>query len=186
MEDCEIIRLFFERDEKALRETQKKFGAYCRSIAFNILNNSEDAEECVNDTYMRAWENIPPTKPASLGAYLGRIAKNLALNRINFFGYEKRGGGSKELSFDELDEFVSGESSVESEAERKEIIAAVNEFLRSLPLKKQQLFIGRYWGMCSQAQLAKRFGMSENTVAVNLGRTRKKLKEYLKKRGFEI
>ena len=186
MEDIEIIGLYFERNESALRETSEKYGVYCRSVAWNILKNNESAEECVNDTYMRAWESIPPAKPVSLGAYLARITRNLALNRINFSECEKRGGGSQALSFDELDEFLSGEYTVERTAEQNEIIGAINEFLRALPLKKQQLFIGRYWGMCSQAQLAKRFGMGENSVAKNLERTRKKLKDYLTKRGFEI
>lgn len=186
MNDSEIIRLFNERSETALREVSRKYGVCCRRVAYNILNNSEEAEECVNDTYMRAWESIPPSNPNSLGAFLAKITKNIALNKIKFSGREKRGGGLADLSFDELDDFVSGKNSVEGAAERNEIIAAVNDFLRTLSLRKRQIFVGRYWGMCSQAELAKRFGMNENSVAADLGRTRRKLKEYLVKRGFEI
>lgn len=186
MEDREIIGLFFDRDEAALREVSRKYGGYCVSIARNILNNAEDAEECVNDTYMRAWESIPPKKPPVLGAYLGRITRNLALNRIRFRKSGKRGGGETELSFDELDEFVSGEYSVEIEAERKEFAAAINRFLDTLPARRRQLFVGRYWRCGTIAELAAQFGMSQGGVSENLAGTRKKLKKYLSKRGFEI
>lgn len=186
MEDREIIKLFFDRDETALREISRKYGTYCRSVARNILNNTEDVEECVNDTYMRAWESIPPQRPSVLCAYLGRITRNLALNRIRFFKYEKRGGSETDLSFDELDEFVSGEYSVELEAERKEFVEAINRFLDKLPAKPRQLFVERYWGCCKLSELAARYGMSQNGVSENLLRTRQKLKKYLSKRGFEI
>lgn len=186
MEDREIIELFFDRDEAALREVSRKYGTYCKTIAQNILNNTEDADECVNDTYMRAWESIPPKKPSVLSAYLGRITRNLALNRIRFFKYEKRGGGEADLSFDELDEFLSGNYSVEIETERKEFIAAINSFLDKLPARHRQLFVERYWGCCNLAELAARYGMSQNGVSENLLRTRQKLKKYLSKRGFEI
>ena len=185
MDDREIIGLFFDRDETALREISRKYGTYCKTIARNILNNTEDADECVNDTYMRAWESIPPKKPPVLSAYLGRITRNLALNRIRFFKSEKRGGGG-ELSFDELDEFVSGEYSVEVETERKEFIAAINRFLEKLPARQRQLFVERYWGCFNLAELAARHGMSQSGVSENLAGTRKKLKKYLSKRGFEI
>lgn len=185
MEDREIIDLFFERDEKALREVSRKYGIYCTAIARNILNDPEEADECVNDTYMKAWEAIPPKIPPVLGAFLGRITKNLALNRIRLLRSEKRGGGN-ELSFEELDEFVSGEYSVEIETERREFIAAINRFLDKLPARQRQLFVGRYWGCYTLAELAARHGMSQNGVSENLSRTRKKLKKYLQKEGFEI
>lgn len=186
MEDCEIIRLFFERNEQALYEVSRKYGAYCSSIARNILQNHEDAEECVNDTYAHAWEAIPPKSPPVLGAFLGRITKNLALNRIESMGREKRGGSGSDMSFDELDEFVSGDYSVESEAERKELLAVINAFLRKLPEKPRNIFIARYWGCYKMTELAARFGMSVSSVSVSLTRTRKKLKEHLEKRGFKL
>lgn len=186
MEDREIIGLFFKRDETALREVSQKYGTYCKAIARNILNNTEEAEECVNDTYMRAWESIPPKKPSVLSAYLGRITRNLALNRIRFFKSQKRGGGESDLSFDELDEFVSGKYSVEIESERKEVVAALNAFLDKLPARQRLLFVGRYWGCCDLAELAKRHGMSRSAVSENLAKTREMLRNYLSKRGFEI
>lgn len=186
MDDREIVGLFFARNENALREASKKYGLYCTSIARNILNNHEDAEECVNETYMRAWESIPPNDPPLLGAYLGRIAKNLALNKVRSLKRQKRGGGEDVLSFDELDDFVSGQSSIETEQEQKEIIAAINAFLKTLPAKKRQLFVGRYWNYCRLSELGERFGMSESSVAVNLGRIRERLKKYLKKRGYDV
>ncbi len=186
MDDCEIVRLFFERSETALREVSRKYGAYCLTIARNILRNHEDAEECVNDTYMRAWDSIPPNKPPFLGAYLGRITKNLALNKARSMRSGKRGGSDETVSFEELDELVSGSYSVESESERLEILDAINAFLDSLPAKNRQMFVARYWQYYKLSELAKRFGTSESSVAVNLGRTRKKLKEYLIKRGFEV
>lgn len=186
MDDREIICLFFDRDETALREVSLKYGTYCKTIARNILNNAEDADECVNDTYMRAWESIPPKRPPVLSSYLGRITRNLALNRIRFFKSEKRGGGEADLSFDELDEFVSGKYSVEIETERKEFIAAINGFLDKLPTRQRQLFVGRYWGCRNLAELAARFGMSQSGVSESLAGTRKKLKKYLSKRGFEL
>lgn len=186
MEDNEIIRLFFDRDEAAISEVSRKYGGFCRSIARNILNNAEDSEECVNDTYMRAWESIPPKKPSVLCAYLGRITRNLALGKIRFAECEKRGGGEKDLSFDELDEFISGKYSVELETERKEFIGAINSFLDKLPERDQRLFVERYWGCFKLAEIAKRYGMSQNGVSENLARTRQRLKKYLLKRGFDI
>ncbi len=184
MEDSRIIELFFERNETALKEVTKKYGAYCSGIARGILKNDEEAEECVNDTYMSAWDSIPPRKPAALGGYLGKITRNNALNRINFFSRQKRSGDT--LSFDELDEFVSGKESAEDLTSAHDLSAAISEFVRSLPQKTRELFLGRYWEMLSHEELAKRHKMSKSAVAMALGRTLKKLKEYLAKEGFEI
>lgn len=186
MEDREIIRLFFKRNETALDEVSRKYGPHCRAIAKNILKNYEDVEECVNDTYMRAWESIPPNDPPVLGAFLAKITKNLALSRISFYNADKRGGGNETLSFDELDEFVSGEYSVECETERKELIAAINGFLKKLPAKQRKIFVGRYWGYYKLSELAKRFGMSESGISLSIERTRRKLKKHLEKGGFDV
>ncbi len=184
MEDSRIIELFFERNEAALREVSEKYGAYCASIARCILKNREEADECLNDTYMSAWDSIPPKKPTSLGAYLGKITRNHALNRIKFFSQQKRAG--EPLSFDELDEFVSGKYFAEDSASEHELTSSISRFIRGLPPVKQKLFLGRYWEMCSHAELAKRLKMSENAVAASLGRTLKKLKKFLKEEGFEL
>ena len=186
MEDRGIIRLFFERNEAALNEVSRKYGSNCRAIARNILKNYEEAEECVNDTYMRAWESIPPNDPPVLGAFLAKITKNLALSRIAFHNADKRGGVNGTLSFDELDEFVSGEYSVEAETERRELVAAINGFLKKLPAKQRKIFVGRYWGYYKLSELAKRFGMSEGGVSLSIERTRRKLKKHLEKGGFDV
>lgn len=186
MEDKEIIELFFDRSESALSETAEKYGTYIRAIAQNILNNHQDAEECVNDTLMRAWNSIPPNKPDFLGAYLGRIVKNLALDKVQFLTRVKRGSGNEDIPFEELEDFLSGNNSLESEIERQEIIGEVNKFLKKLPKKKRQIFIERYWGCCKLSEIGAHFGMSVSSVSVYLGRINKQLKEHLKKRGFEL
>ena len=186
MEDRAIIRLFFERNEAALDEVSRKYGAGCMAIARNILNSHEDAEECVNDAYLRAWESIPPNDPPVLGAFLARITKNLALSRLAFRNAEKRGGRSDALSFDELENFLSDESSVETKAERRELIESINVFLKKLPAKQRQIFVGRYWGGFKLSELAGRFKMTEGGVSLSLERTRKRLKKHLEKGGFDV
>lgn len=186
MEDDMIIGLFKSRDEASVSELSKKYGGVCKRVAQNILGDFTETEECVNDAFMRVWETIPPSEPKSLAAFAAAITRNLALMRIRSRRAEKRGGGERELSFDELDDFVSGASSVESEAERKELIGEINAFLYKLPENQRQLFVRRYWGCLSVSELAERFAMTESNVTVTLTRVRKKLKEHLLKRGFEI
>lgn len=185
MEDCEIIRLYFDRDESAIRETALKYGPYCGVVALNILGNVEEADECVNDTYLKAWENIPPQRPLSLGAFLCRITKNLAINRVRSANGKKR--INREVSFDELEnDLPSDGDTVENEFDRGEILRAINDFLRTLPDKKQRIFIGRYWAQCSISSLAKSFHMTEAGISLSLQRTRKKLKAYLRREGFDV
>ncbi len=186
MDDQKIVCMFLERDESALREVSKKYGAYCTSIAQNILHNCEDAEECVNDTYLHAWNSIPPNKPTALGAFLGRITKNLALNMLESLHCEKRGGKDVTLPFEELDEFISGNSSIEGECEFNEIVDEINAFLQTLPAKKRMIFVARYWQCEKLSEIAECFGMAESGVAANLSRTCKKLKDHLKRRGFDV
>ena len=185
MEDSEIVQLFFDRDENALREVSQKYGKYCRTVALNILGDHVEAEQCVNDTYFRAWESIPPQRPHSLGAFLCRITKHLALDKVRTSNRQKRGGGN-DLSFDELSEFVSGKYSVEADIERAELAAAVDKFLCSLPDKKRRLFVGRYWGQYSISMLSEMFGMTESGVSLSLTRIRNKLKTHLRKEGFDL
>ena len=144
MEDAAIVALYFERSEKAIEESQKKYGKYCYSIAFHILNNNEDTEECVNDTYLRAWESIPPNKPEKLSAYLGKITRNLALNRYHRENAQKRGDGRAALIFEELQGCLpNGESTdVIGDLTLKE---AINGFLRTLPEESMIVFLRRYF-----------------------------------------
>ncbi len=186
MDDKKIVCMFLERDELALKEVSRKYGAYCTTIARNILHNNEDAEECVNDTYMRVWDSIPPNKPAALGAFLGKITKNLALNRVDSLQCEKRGGKDVSVPFEELDEFISGNDSVEGESEFNEMVDEINAFLETLPAKKRMIFVARYWQYEKLSEIAECFGMAQSSVASSLGRTCRKLRDYLIKRGYDV
>ncbi|MBD5384680.1 MAG: sigma-70 family RNA polymerase sigma factor [Ruminococcaceae bacterium] len=186
MDDKEIVQLFLKRDERALNELQSKYERLCRSIAENILKNRTDAEECVNDAYFKVWNSIPPYEPKSLSSFVARVAKNTALDIYDAYHTEKRGGGDTPLSLDELGDLVSGGSSVESGAENRELLAEINAFLSSISSEKRRMFVNRYWYFYSTAELAEMYGMREHSIVVTLARTRKALKEYLRKRGFEI
>lgn len=186
MDDAAIVRLYWERDEQAIPATAEKYGGYCTAIAKNILGSHEDAEECVNDTYWKAWNAIPPHKPAILSAFLGRITRNLALNRYRHDTAEKRGGSRAAAVLDEIAELVSDTDSAEREAERRELIAALNAFLGALPAEKRRLFVRRYWYFDDVSAIAARFGMTENNVSVTLGRLRRKLRRFLSERGFAL
>ena len=186
MNDKDLIRLYFDRDQRALSVTAKKYGKYCTSIAKNILGNNEDAEECVNDTYLSTWNSIPPTKPTILSAFLGKITRNLALNRYKHNHVMKRGNGEFAVVLDELAECVSGSEDVEQEIDRRELAAAINSFLDTLSSKKRNIFICRYWYSDSISAIARRYKMTESNVSVTLNRLRSKLKEYLSERGYEL
>lgn len=186
MEDEKIIELMEKRSETSIAELSKKYGGICRGIARNILGDFTDVEQCLNDTYFKVWNSIPPAKPVSLSAFTAAIARNIAVTLLREKRAAKRGGGVELLSFEELDGFVSGEGSVESGAERRELIDAINGFLFKQTELRRQLFVRRYWGCCSIEELAGSFGMTESNVTVTLTRLRKKLKEHLRKRGFEI
>lgn len=186
MDDQSIVRLYWERDENAIPATADKYGAYCRTIAKNILGNDEDVEECVNDTYLRVWNSIPPHRPGILSAYIGKITRSLALNRCNYNNAAKRGGGQTVSVLDEVADIVSDNECVEQQIERKELVLAIDCFLERLPLKKKSIFIYRYWYFYSISDIAERFGLSENNVSVTLNRIRQKLRKYLLERGFDI
>lgn len=186
MEDQEIIQRFWERDESAVRESLRKFGSYCRSIARGILNNHEDSEDCVNEALMRAWEAIPPKKPSSLCAFLGRITKNIALDRLKRSSAEKRGGGELVLVYDELAEIVSDGTSVEGTLERKEMMSAISRFLRGSSAVNRQAFVLRYWYCRSVHDVALELGLKEENTYVMLSRMREKLRNYLRKEGYDI
>ena len=186
MDDIKIVQLYWERDQNAITETETKYGNYCTSIAINILGNNEDAEECVNDTYMNAWNSMPPHRPTMLSTFLGKITRNLSFNRYKHNYADKRGGSEISAVLDELSECVSGNSNVEQEIEYKELVKAIDSFLDTLSPEKRSIFVCRYWYTDSISEIAKQFHMRENTVSMTLNRIRLKLKNYLIDGGYEL
>lgn len=185
MDDSGIVRLFLARDERAIAEAQEKYGWYCLSIAVNILGDRTDAEECFNDALLAAWQLIPPNCPYSLATFLGRLTRNGAINTLKMRCTQKRGGGAGELALEELRECAAA-GSVEEELDRRELEKAINRFLARLTVTNRKMFMLRYWYCYSVREIALRLGTTENTVSVTLNRTRKKLREYLKKRGYNV
>lgn len=186
MKDGEIVNLYLERNPDAIKETASKYGGYCKSIAKNILGNNEDADECVNDTYLNTWNSIPPHRPNILSTYLGKITRNLSFDRFRHRHADKRGGGEIELILDELGECVSGADNVEQAVEKKELVRAINDFLDTLSQEKCDIFLCRYWYASPVSEIATRFGMTEGNVSVVLNRIRGKLKTYLNERGYDL
>jgi len=184
MDDRQIIALYNERSEAALSETEKKYGRYCRTIAYNILNNEEDSEECVNDTWLKAWEAIPPRCPDSLAAFLGEITRNLALNLYKHKNREKRGGGQTMLVLEELAECVPGTDSTQEAVNEALLAEVLNGFLAELPTEKRKIFMRRYWYLSSVREIAEEYGLSESKVKMTLLRLRSKLKTVLEKEGI--
>ena len=186
MDDRDILELLNIRSEKAIDEISLKYGSYCFSIAKKILENDEDAEECLNDAYLKIWECAHEKSPKNLKLFLAKIVRNLALNRYNEKKCQKRGGGEVMLALDEISEFVSGEDSVEREAADSEFMRALNAFLRGLPERDCGIFINRYFDLCSTAEIARDYGIKESNVLKILSRIRAKLKKYLEKEGYSI
>lgn len=183
MEDERIIDLYFARNERAIAETANKYGGYCRSIAMNILQNRQDSEECVNDTYTSAWNTIPPKRPNRLQTYLGKIARNHALKVLEKRGALKRGGSTTAAALEELGECIPAAG---NEFEESELTEMLNIFLNSLSPDARNIFILRYWHMYTGAEIAKSLKSSESKVNVSLFRTRQKLKAFLEKEGITI
>ena len=186
MDDNEIIQLFFARDEGAIQAAQRQYGAYCAAVAENILGDRETAEECVNDTWLKCWQSIPPQRPNSLKSFAGRIARNLALSALRAGTAQKRGGGQVQLALDELSEVVSGGETPEGAMDRQALRAALDGFLAGLPERSRSLFLRRYWYLDSVEQLAKRFGMSKTQATTTLHRLRQKLRVHLEQEGFDL
>ncbi|MDO5409664.1 MAG: RNA polymerase sigma factor [Lachnospiraceae bacterium] len=186
MDDNKIIRLYMERSEQAISETSVKYGRYCHFIAFNILQNDNDAEECVNDTYLRTWNSIPPKQPNRLQTFLGKITRNLALNRYEKQSAKKRGSGLIPVILDELGECISSEARTENIVDELAVKDILDSFLRKLPAETRKIFVRRYWYMDSVKDIAAAYKLSESNVTVTLFRTRKKLKELFEKEGITI
>ena len=184
MEDERIIDLYWQRSEDAITETAAKYGSYLHSIAYRILADAEDAEECVSDTYRGAWEAMPPHRPAVLSTFLGKITRRISIDRWRKRSAEKRGGGEVSLVLEELEDCVSGSGSAEEETERRELLKKLGEFLAALPLTERRVFLRRYWYLDSVAAIAQQFGFSESKVTSMLHRTRRKLRAQLEKEGY--
>lgn len=186
MKDSEILDLYWARDERALTETQRTYGAYCHSIAWHILYDNEDADECVNDTWFRAWKAIPPGRPGKLALFLGTITRNISLDRWKGKRAEKRGGGVVAVALDELAECVPDGHDTEALIEAEELQRVLNSFLHTLSEKDCNVFLRRYWYAEEYSEIAERYGLKLNTVKTSLFRTRGRLKEYLQKEGVVL
>ena len=184
MNDSEIVDLYWKREERAVAETEKKYGGYCYSIAYNILANHEDSEESVNDTYIEAWNAIPPHRPLFLSSFLGKITRRIAIDKWRADHALKRGGGEISNALEELGECIAYEDSTELCLEKQMLAQAINDFLRTLSQTERKIFIFRYFYMESVETVCKRFGYSESKVKSILFRTREKLRIYLQKEGF--
>ncbi len=183
MEDEKIIELYFERNESAILETAEKYGNYLYKIAFNILSDNEDSEESVNDTYMSAWNTIPPEKPNVFSAFLSKITRYISLNRYRAGKAEKRGGGEIDAAFEEIEECVPDKSDIYDEIEAKELAEIISEYLKKLPETERKIFVCRYYYLDSLSDISKQFGFSQSKVASMLHRTRKKILSHLEKEG---
>ena len=184
MEDNKIVALYWERQEQAIEETRHKYGSYCRSIALNILSDEQDALECENDTYLAAWNAIPPHRPKVLSTFLGKLTRRISLDRLKRRLAQKRSGDTTPLSLDELAQCIPNGQSLSDDLEAKELAGRISDFLRTLPLRDRQIFLRRYWYCDSIAQIAAQTGWGESKVKMNLLRTREKLREFLRKEGF--
>ena len=181
MDDTAILDLYWTRSENAISETASKYGAYCYTIAHNILSSREDSQECVNDTYLAAWNTMPPQRPAHLSAFLGKMTRYISLDRWKQRSRLKRGGGEVALCLEELAEVVSGSPSLEDALIRRETLASINRFLAQLPETERNLFLRRYWYADPIGDIMNQFGFSESKVTSILYRTRKKLQRHLNK-----
>lgn len=184
MEDAKIIELLECRSQYAVKELHSKYGGYCNALADRILHDREDVEECVNDTWWRVWNAIPPARPENLKLFVARITRNIALDRYRRHGAERRGGGVPALALEELSECVPASGSVEQELEARELGGAINRFLHDLPERQANIFIRRYFYFETSGVIAERYGMSEGNVNMTLSRTRRKLLHHLAKEGY--
>ena len=181
MEDLQIIDLYFARDERAIIETRDKYERYLYSIAWRVLSNHEDSEEVVDDTYVGAWNAIPPHRPNTLSTFLGKITRNLALKKYRSRSAEKRGGGEVLLLLDELEESLAAQGRVDEDLEASELTAAINRFLATLNEEERKIFLHRYWFFEPVKEIAESFGFTKSKVKMTLKRTRDRLAEYLKR-----
>lgn len=185
MEDSRIIELFYARSEQAIKELSKKYGALCTHVARNILNNRQDAEECVNDAYLGAWNTIPPENPNPLRTYICRIVRNLSIMRYHSNTAKKR-NSYYDAALDELEDCITSVSSVEDEISVRELSRLLDAFLDNLDVENRVIFVRRYWYSDSVSEIAERLGVSSNNISVRLSRIRSKLKKFLEKEGYIV
>lgn len=183
MEDGAIVELYWARNESAIEETAKKYGTYCHAIAFGILRSMEDAEETVNDTYLNAWNSMPPHRPGRLSTFLGRISRNLSIDKWRKKSAEKRRGEAA-LALEELAECIPSGSSVGEKLEARELARSIDAFLSRLGAAERRVFVCRYWYLDSIADISRRFGFTPSKVKSMLHRTRSRLLVYLRKEGL--
>jgi len=186
LDDRKIIDLYWRRSEAAIGETANKYARYCNSISFNILHDMEDAEECVNDTYLRAWNAMPPHRPNCLAVFLGKITRNLSLDKFRQYAAGKRGFAQTTLALAELAECVPCAESIEQTLDGKELAELLNRFLKSLPRQKRVMFVQRYWYLMPIKAVAEHLGESESQVKSALMRTRNSLKAFLEEEGVML
>lgn len=186
MDDSTIVELYFARDEAAIEETDRKYGKYCSHIAYNILQSAEDAEECVNDTYMRAWNAIPPHRPAQLSTFLGKITRNLSLNKYKGRHAQKRGNGQTAMVLSELEECIGADCRVESLVDEMAVVEVINSFLNQQPRLNRVVFVKRYWHLDSIRDISTALGMNQNRITSMLFRMRKELKLRLESEGITL
>lgn len=184
MEDSRIVELYWSRSEDAIARTADKYGKYCYSIAYHILADGGDADEAVNDTYLGAWNAMPPHRPSVLSTFLGKITRRISINRWNGRRADKRGGGELPLALDELAEAVPSRDTPEQAVTAGELAESIDRFLASLPQTERDLFVCRYWFLAPIAELGGKFGFSQSKTKSALFRTRSKLKAHLEKEGF--
>ena len=183
MNDSELIALLFDRDQRGLAELKIRYGAYCYSVAFNILRSTEDAEECINDALLALWKSIPPARPENLQMYLAGLVRNAAISRWRRAHAGKRGSGHIELLLEELSDAAAGDRTAESPEDILALRETFNAFLGSLRPEQRHIFLLRYWYMDTVSEIAGKLGISENKVKVTLHRTRNKLKKTLEREG---
>ena len=184
MEDKQIVDLYWQRSEMAISETNLKYGRYCHTISYNICGTDEDAEECVNDTWFRAWNLMPDQRPTVLSVFLGRITRSISIDRIKTKNRIKRGGGEVPLVLDELEECIPGGTGPEQALEEKELQAAIGRFVSGLPASEKKIFILRYWYLESIPNISNKLCYSRGKIKSSLFRTRRKLLAYLQEEGL--
>lgn len=186
MEDSRIIELYWQRSEQAISETEQKYGNYCHSISYRILKDREDAKECVNDTWLSAWEHMPPQRPTLFSAFLAKITRNLSLKRYEKQSAKRRGGGQVALVLEELEECVPAYGDVEQEVDLNQLTNLLNYFLEKLEEENRHLFVLRYWYLYPVRELAARCGMGQSKVKMRLMRMRDELRELLEREGYRV
>ena len=184
MEDEKIVDLYWQRSDLAISETNQKYGRYCHTIAYNICGAEEDAEECVNDTWFRAWNLMPDQRPTILSAFLGRITRSISIDRIKTKNRIKRGGGEAVLALDELEECIPGGTNPVQALEEKELEEAIGNFVAGLSRQEKLIFVLRYWHVAPVEEIAEKLQFSKGKVKSSLFRTRRKLRTYLEEEGL--